>query len=67
MFSLLCCTTISDTGDRYDSEPRARSKFEPIGGSRYDEDAHGPLPVRAYQDGDDDEKNDEPKETDQDG
>ena len=34
-------------GDRYDSQPRARSKFESIG-SRYDEDPRGP--IRPYSD-----------------
>ena len=40
-------------GDRYDAEPRMKSKFEPTS-SRYDEDPRGP--VRPYMDDDDDEK-----------
>lgn len=40
-------------GDRYDAEPRMKSKFEPTS-SRYDEDPRGP--VRPYTDDDDDDE-----------
>ena len=48
----MCCV---QPGDRYDSEPRSRSKFEP---TRYDEDPRGP--VRPYSDDDDEGFRDRP-------